>query len=363
MSLLYDDSQQQIATEAERVLTAGYAGAKLKELLESKGRFDEGFWATCIEQGWTALALPEEHGGLGLGLVELGLIAEQCGAVACGAPFLGSSYAAAQAILRYGDDTVQSDWLPKVASGEAKGTIAFAEGSDMLPASPALRLSNGRLSGEKPAVSGGGAADVAIVLASGEHGPVLAVVALDQSGVSRTVLDTFDNSRVAADIAFDGAEATALSGDGVAAARMILQLQAVVTAHEQVGGAQKMLTTERDYALTRKAFGQVIGSFQSVKHRIAEDYVLIELARANAIHAAANADSPDFGRYAAAARLSATEAYDTVSRDATQVHGGIGVTWEADLHLHQRRARTLAIEGGNLMFWEDELVDELGKGA
>jgi acyl-CoA dehydrogenase len=363
MSLLYDESQQQIANEAERVLAAGYSGAKLKELLEAKGRFDEQFWTTCAEQGWTALALPEEHGGLGLGLVELGLIAEQCGAVACGAPFLGTSYAAAQAILRQGDDATRAEWLPKLASGEAKGTVAFAEGQDMLPATPALRLSNGRLTGEKPAVPGGGAADVAVVLASGEHGPLLALVPLDQGGVTRNLLDTFDNSRVAADLAFDGAEATALDGDGIEAARAIMRLQAVVTAYEQVGGAQKMLTTERDYALTRRAFGQVIGSFQSVKHRIAEDYVLVELARANAIHAAANADSPDFGRYAAAARISATEAYDTVSRDATQVHGGIGVTWEADMHLHQRRARTLAIEGGNLIFWEDELVDELGRAA
>lgn len=363
MSLLYDESQQQIANEAERVLTAGYAGAKLKELLEIKGRYDEEFWSTCAEQGWTALALPEEHGGLGLGLVELGLIAEQCGAVACGAPFLGTSYAAAQAILRYADETTQSAWLPKLASGEVRGAVAFAEGQDMLPTAPALKLSNGRLTGEKPAISGGGGADVAVVLASGEHGPVLALVALDQPGVTRTILDTFDNSRLAADLAFDGAEAIALTGDGIEAARAILRLQAVVTAHEQVGGAQKMLTTERDFALTRRAFGQPIGGFQSVKHRIAEDYVLVELARANAIHAAANAESPDFGRFAAAARLSATEAYDTVSRDATQVHGGIGVTWEADLHLHQRRARTLAIEGGNLMFWEDELVDELGKAA
>ncbi len=363
MSLLYDESQQQIATEAERVLTASYSGARLKELLETKGRFDEAFWKTCGEQGWTALALPEEYGGLGLDLVELGLIAEQCGAVACGAPFLGSSYAAAQAILRHGDDATKTQWLPRLASGEIKGAIAFAEGQDTLPASPALRLSNGRLTGEKPAVPGGGAAEIAVVLASGEHGPVLALVSLDQAGVTRSVLNTFDNSRIAADLGFDGAEATALDGAGLDAARAILRLQAVVTAHEQVGGAQKMLTTERDYALTRRAFGQPIGAFQSVKHRIAEDYVLVELARANAQHAAVNADHPDFGRYAAAARLSATEAYDTVSRNATQVHGGIGVTWEADLHLHQRRARTLAIEGGNLIFWEDELVDELGKVA
>ncbi|HMO69645.1 MAG TPA: acyl-CoA dehydrogenase family protein, partial [Novosphingobium sp.] len=102
-----------------------------------------------------------------------------------------------------------------------------------------------------------------------------------------------------------------------------------------------------------------IGAFQSVKHRIAELYVLVELARAAAIHAAACDGTPGFLAAAAAARIQATEAYDTAARDAVQVHGGIGVTWEAGLHLHTRRARTLAIEQGNLLFWEDLLVSEL----
>src|SRR5690606_11418509 len=124
-------------------------------------------------------------------------------------------------------------------------------------------------------------------------------------------------------------------------------------------GAEAIMKLARDYALTRRAFGQVIGSFQSVKHRIAEDYVLVEMARANAINAAASAGTPAFARAAAAARITGVDAYDTVSRDATQVHGGIGVTWEANLHLHQRRSRSLAIEQGNLMFWEDRLVEAL----
>lgn len=362
MSILYDEGQQQIADEAAKLLAARYSGERLKALLETKGAYDEDFWSAAREQGWTAIAVPEEYGGLGLGLVEAGLIAEACGAVACGAPFLGTSFGAVQAILRHGDEATKAEWLPKLAAGDAIGTVAFAEGSDYLPATPALRCANGRLTGTKPAVPGAAVADVAVVLAAGDHGPVLALVALDGAGVARETLATFDNSRCAADVTFDGAEATVLdAADAIAAARDVLRLQAVVTAHEQVGGAQKMMVTARDYALERRAFGQPIGGFQSVKHRIAEDFVLVELARANAIHAAASADDAAFGRYAAAARLSATEAYETVSRDSVQVHGGIGVTWEADLHLHQRRARTLALEQGPMMFWEDELIDELVK--
>lgn len=360
MTILYDEQQQAIADEAARILAARTSGQHLKQLLETTGAYDQGFWETAKEQGWTAIGIPEEDGGIGLGLIELGLIAEACGAVAAGAPFLGTGFGAAQAILAHGDAAAREQWLPKLAAGEAIGAIAFAEGADMLPATLALRCVNGRLSGTKPAVAGGGVADVAIVLAQGEHGPVLALATLDQAGVTRTLLETFDNSRCTADLDFDGAEAIVLdAADARAAALDILALQSVVTAHEQVGGAARMMTTARDYALTRSAFGQVIGGFQSVKHRIAEDYVLVELARANALQAAASHGSPTFLRDAAAARLSATEAYDTVSRDATQVHGGIGVTWESDLHLHQRRARSLAIEQGPMLFWEDTLVDLL----
>ncbi|MCK9542863.1 MAG: acyl-CoA dehydrogenase [Novosphingobium sp.] len=361
MSILYEDYQTQIADEARRQLEAKFAPERLKELLETTGSHDEAFWAVCREQGWTAIGIPEEFGGIGMGLVELGLIAEACGAVACGAPFLGSGFGAGQAILAYGSDAQKAQWLPKLASGEAIGAVAFAEGRDYIPAQPGLRLSGGKLSGAKPAVPAGVKADVAVVLASGDSGPVLTLVDLNGAGVSRETLVTFDNSRLAANLSFDGADAQVLEGaaDAREAALEVLRRQAVVTAHEQVGGAETIMKLARDYALTRRAFGQVIGSFQSVKHRIAENYVLVEMARANAINAAASAGTPAFARAAAAARITGTDAYDTVSRDATQVHGGIGVTWEANLHLHQRRSRSLAIEQGNLMFWEDRLVEAL----
>ena len=119
----------------------------------------------------------------------------------------------------------------------------------------------------------------------------------------------------------------------------------------------------REYALTRRAFGQLIGGFQSVKHRIAEMYALVELARAGAMHAAARENEADFIAAAAAARIQATEAYDSAARDCVQIHGGIGVTWEAGLHLHMRRARSLAIEQGNIFFWEDVLVNFLTERA
>jgi acyl-CoA dehydrogenase len=359
MSILYDEGQKAIATEAKRVLEARILPENLLKLLEQKATYDPAFWDTAKEQGWTGIAIPEEYGGLGLSLIELGIVAQACGGVTSGAPFLTSSFGAARAILDYGSDALKAKWLPKLATGEAIGAVAFAEGQAPIPRRLSLRYKDGKLSGTKSAVSGAARADLVVALASHEGVPVLVLAAI--SAAAATTLATFDNSRCTADLIFDATPADILvSGpQALGAVLHILALQSVVTAHEQTGGAEALMLRARDYANTRRAFGQVIGAFQSVKHRIAELYGLVEIARANAIHAAAREGKPDFIKAAAAARLSACDAYDTAARDCVQVHGGIGVTWEAGLHLHMRRARTLSIEQGNMLFWEDILVDQL----
>ncbi|HKX90218.1 MAG TPA: acyl-CoA dehydrogenase family protein [Sphingopyxis sp.] len=364
MSILYDEGQQAIATESRRALEARVGKDDLLPLLQTSGKYHDGFWTTAKEQGWTALALPEAYGGLALGLVELGLIAHQAGRSLSGAPFLTSGFGAAKAIELYGNDDQKARWLPGLASGETIGAIAFAAGPDPLPATPPVTMNDGRVEGSAVGVSGGLFADIAIALVDEGGSPALAIVELN--GVERKAVDSFDNSRCIADLLLAGVPAEALVGGAPArtAALHILALQAVVTAHEQTGGAEALMEIARDYALTRKAFGQPIGAFQSIKHRIAELYGLVELSRANAIHAAAREGQDDFITAAAAARLSATEAYDAAARDCVQIHGGIGVTWEIGLHLHMRRARTLALEQGSSFFWEDVLVDRLaGEGA
>jgi acyl-CoA dehydrogenase len=355
MSILYDEGQQAIATESRRVLDARMDKTRLLALLEQVGVCDKPFWDTAVEQGWTALAIPEEHGGLGLGLTELGLVAQATGAATAGAPFLTSGYGASRALLA-GGDTV---WLPKLAAGEALAVVAIAEGSAALPPVPEVRFAGGKLSGTKPAVAGGISADIAVVWASGESGPVL--VLADLAGAARKPVNSYDNARLYADLVFSGTPATVLAEGGAARTLVldILARMAVVTAHEQVGGAEALLHIAREYAVTRKAFGQPIGAFQSIKHRIAEMYGLVEIARANCIHAAASEGQANFLIAAADARISATDGYDTCARDCIQIHGGIGVTWEQGLHLHMRRARSLAVEQGSLYFWEDLLVGQL----
>jgi len=359
MSFLYDDGQMAIATESRRVLDARMAKDRLLTLLEQVGSYDEPFWRTAVEQGWTALAIPEEHGGLGLGLIELGLVAQAIGAHTAGAPFLTAGYGAARALLHGSDETLKEEWLPKLASGENIVTVALADASAPVPPASRVRFDNNRLWGTKSAVVAGLRADGALVWA--QHGQEPALVLADLSRVVRNPVNSFDNSRLYADLVFDGSPAR-LVAQGDAARRIALETlcaMAVVTAHEQLGGAEALMMIARDYALTRRAFGQPIGAFQSIKHRIAELYGLVELARANCIHAAARDGQEDFLIAAADARISATEAYDIAARDCTQIHGGIGVTWEQGLHLHMRRARSLAIEQGNLLFWEDLLVEQM----
>ncbi|WP_296680381.1 acyl-CoA dehydrogenase family protein [Novosphingobium sp.] len=359
MSMLYDEGQQAIATESRRVLDARMEKARLLRLLEQVGEADQPFWDTAVEQGWTALAVPEAFGGLGLGLVELGLVAQAAGAATSGAPFLTSGYGLSSALLSSANVDLQTAWLPRLAAGEVTAAIAFAEGNTILPAAPAVSFADGKLSGTKHAVVGGAKAHVALVWSSGPNGPVLALA--DLASVRRSAISSYDNTRLHADLIFaDAPSSIVAEGDAaLAMARDVLARMAVVTAHEQVGGAEALLHIAREYAVTRKAFGQPIGAFQSIKHRIAEMYGLVEIARANCIHAAASEGQPGFLIAAADARISATEAYDTNARDCMQVHGGIGVTWELGLHLHMRRARSLAAEQGNLLFWEDLLVNQL----
>ncbi|THG37838.1 acyl-CoA dehydrogenase family protein [Sphingomonas olei] len=363
MSLLYDDGQLAIASESRRVLEAKVSLEAQLPLLETQGAYDTAFWAIAREQGWTALAMPERHGGIDLGLVELGLVALQAGRSLSGAPFVTTSYGAAAALLAHDHDPAIAEWLRRLASGAAIGAVAFAERGATLPLSSAVRFSGGRLSGTKPAVCAGLHADLAVVLACGDHGPALVLAPLE--GVTREAFDTFDNSRGTAHLLFADTPATSLAhGDAaIATAMKVLAEQAVIVAHEQTGGAERLMELARDHANTRHAFGSPIGAFQSVKHRIAELYGLVELARASALHAATRVGQADFLKAAAAARISATEAYDTAARDCIQIHGGIGVTWEGALHLHMRRARSLAIEQGNSLFWEDVLVNEMTKAA
>ena len=289
-------------------------------------------------------------------------------------PFASSIYLAAEALLQSADETIKRTILPDLANGSRIGTLALAEGGGVpTPGRLTAAVKQGRLSGTKLPVPDGMAADLGVVVALAEPGGDrvagrgdrvgLYLVDLTGPGVSRQAVNSVDPSRPQARIVFDGAAATAL-GDpatGWQDLSRLLDRAAVLMAFEQVGGAQAALEMARDYALERYAFGRPIGSFQAIKHKLADMYIATELARSNAYYGAwaLSTDAPELPVAAATARISATDAYHLSSKENIQTHGGMGFTWEFDCHLFYRRSKHLALALGSQRRWKDALITRL----
>ena len=225
-----------------------------------------------------------------------------------------------------------------------------------------------RLTGSKTAVADGGIADFAVVAvrtSTGQDagGISLCLVELNASGVSRQSVQTIDPTRGHARLEFSDVSAELLGsrGEGGAILRQVFDRAAVLTAFEQIGGADRSLEMARDYAMDRMAFGRPIGSFQAIKHMLADMYVSAALGRSNAYYGAwaLASGSSELGVAAAGARISATQAYQHCARNNIQVHGGVGFTWAYDCHLFYRRANLLAANLGSTSQWEDALIERM----
>jgi acyl-CoA dehydrogenase len=275
-------------------------------------------------------------------------------------PLLPSIYLAAQALSRFGDLAQKSRWLPAIAAGSVVAT-AFIE-TDRARA-PCLRVAGGRLTGRAAPVGAGIAAGVAIVEAASEQDRGVYLVDLTGAGVRRRLLRTIDDSRPQAELVFEAAPAEHLPDSTALSAEWLLDAAAVLVAFEQLGGAEACLEMARGYVLERRSFGRVVGSYQAVKHQLAEIYVAKELARSNAYYAAwaLAKEAPALKLAASVARVSATQAYELAAAENIQLHGGIGYSWEADPQLHYRRSRLLAQILGPIAHWQDRLVAALGE--
>jgi len=226
-----------------------------------------------------------------------------------------------------------------------------------------MRVEGGSLSGQKILVADGDTADQAIVLANDELGSSLYHVQLAHTGVSRSTASTIDPSRNFATLTFASVPAQRLGagGDGWQLLGQLLDRAAVLTAFEQIGGAQAALEMATNYAQERFAFGRQIGSFQAIKHMLADMYVDLELARSNCYYGAwaLSTGAPELPLAAATCRVSATKAYQHCAKNNIQTHGGMGFTWEFDCHLHYRRSNLLALTLGGPAVWKDKLVSQL----
>ncbi|MFC0284784.1 acyl-CoA dehydrogenase family protein [Camelimonas abortus] len=363
MNFDFSDEQKQLRDSARKFLEKQSPVSVVRRVLEGDEGYDVGLWKGLAEMGFTGAAIPEEFGGAGLGYLELCVIAEELGRSLAPAPFSSTVYLAAEFLLAAGTDAQKQKWLPKIAAGEAIGTFAHAEVPGEVTAERIrAEVKDGRLSGVKIPVADGAVADFAIVSARSGSGLGLYLVELAGPGVSREVVATIDPSRKHARVAFDGAPAEPLAAaDAQAVIDAVYDRAAVLIAFEQVGGADRALEMARDYALERIAFGRPIGSFQAIKHMLADMYVSATLARSNCYWGAyaLSTGSAELPEAAATCRVSATKAYQHCSANNIQVHGGMGFTWQFDCHLYYKRSNLLALTLGGLNVWENRLVARL----
>ena len=364
MNFDFSDDLKLLRDQAHKFLAERCQPAAVRKILESDEPYDKALWKDIAGMGWTGAAIPEEFGGAGLGHLGLCILAEELGAVLAPIPFSSSVYLASEAIMAAGSPAQKLHWLPKLASGEVIGTLALAEGAGHASLKK-LRttIRGGVLNGEKLPVPDGEIADFAVVVGQTDRGLGLALVDLRASGVKRHPVETIDPSRKHAHIVFENVPCDTLGVPGQAEVllRNIQDRSAVLLAFEQVGGAQRALEMARDYALERYAFGRPIGSFQAIKHKLADVYVATELARSNAYYGAwaLATNAPELPVAAAAARVAANEAFYLAAKENIQVHGGMGFTWAFDCHLYYRRAKLLALAIGSTRVWKDRLITQL----
>ncbi len=366
MNFDFSPEQQALRDQVRRLFGDGRVRAR--KLVESDLRHDAALWAQLVELGGTAAAIPEAQGGIGLGALELCVIAEEAGRSLAPVPFMSSAVYASEAV-KLGGGELADETLPRLAEGAVEGTVAFAESDGSWDARPLARVEDGMLSGVKNAVAdpGAGIAVVSARAAADGEGFGWWLVDLSGAGVERDVIPALDVVRRYARLRFSAAPARRLGrpGSGAEMTARLMDIAAIVTAFEQIGGAEAQLARCVDYAKTRKAFGGPIGVFQGVKHRLADIYVKIELARGHALYGAwaLSTDAADLPVAAAGARLAATEAFSFAAEEAIEMHGGIGFTWEDDCHLYYRRARMLALELGSRRRWAGRLVAGLAARA
>lgn len=369
MDLSLSDEQQQIAASAATFLQEASAMPAVRAASESASGLDSTLWSGMAELGWCGVHLPEEAGGLGLGLVELVLLQEQLGRRLACVPLFDSVALASTALRELPSSALAQQWLQVLASGDKKAALALSAEA-ILPKARARRSDSGwTLDGAWPQVGSAALADVLLLPAQGEAGEnLLFAVPADAAGLQVQPLATLDATRRMAAV-----QCTAVAlplenclGHGApldAVLARTLQWGAIALAAEQVGVAQQCLDLTLVYASQRVQFDRPIAGFQAVKHRCAQMLVAIEGARSAVYGAACMADTvPDAATllfHAAQARVAATEAAQFCAREALHLHGGVGFTWEFDPHLYLRRAQASSQRLGPVTWWLEQVAQQL----
>ncbi len=363
MNFEFGEDQNLVRDQARGFLAEHCPPAVVRRVLEGDELYAADLWQKIVEMGWTATVIPEEFGGLGLSYLELVVIAEELGRACAPVPFGSSVFLATEALLAGGSQAQKEAWLPKLAAGEAIGTLAYAEGGGQTTAAALqTKAAGGVLNGSKVVVADAQISQLIVVAAACDSGDgcALYLVPTDQDGVTCEPVNTIDPATNHANITLKDAQGELLGaeGQGWALLQSVLNRAAILYAWEQLGGSESCLEMAKEYAMGRYAFGRPIASYQAIKHKLADMYVKNTLARSNAYFGAwaLNTDAAELPLAAATARVGSTQAYYYASKENIQTHGGMGYTWEFDCQFYYRRSKVLAVAIGSEAQWQEKLI-------
>jgi alkylation response protein AidB-like acyl-CoA dehydrogenase len=357
----FSDEQELLRSSAREVLERECPMRLVRDLLDAAQSTSQSLWRTLADLGWMGLALPARYGGSGLGLVELCLVLEEAGRVLLPGPFL-SSAVAGLALVRAGDAEQRARWLPGLAAGRELATLALEDASGTASGEVPVAERDGsgfRLTGTRHFVPDAGVADLVLLSARNEdREPLLLLVETRAPGLEVRPVGFVDGTRKQADLHFHEVEIRPEQQLGCDGGGVALDLARVALAAECCGGAARVLDLSVAYAKTREQFGRPIGTFQAIQHRCADMLVRVEAARSATYTAAwaLDAETPDAHTTACMAKAYATEAFARVAGDGIQIHGGLGFTWEQDLHLYYKRAKASELVYGDVASHLEEIA-------
>jgi alkylation response protein AidB-like acyl-CoA dehydrogenase len=374
MDFAFSEEQEMLRSATREFLTRQCPPSYVRRMLEAEDAWDPEMWARLVELGWTALGIPEEYGGVG-GFLDLVVVLEEAGRALLPGPFFATMGLGVPALLEAGTAAQRQHALSKIAAGEARATLALTEPSGRWDADGisirATRSGGGwRLDGTKLFVPDAALATFTVVAArtgaSGPDGVTLFLVEERPPGMTVTALDTLDMTRRWYQVTFEGVELSAdavmgAAGKGWEPLRRALDWGEAALCAEMVGGAQWVLDTSVDYAKTRHQFGRPIGVYQAVSHKLSDMLLETESARSATYYAAwaVDADAPDRSMAASIAKAYVSDAYRRAAGNGIQVHGGIGFTWEHDMHLYFKRAKASEVTLGDATYHRELVAQAL----
>jgi alkylation response protein AidB-like acyl-CoA dehydrogenase len=378
MDFGFSDEQDMLRQTARAFLEEHCPTTFVRQMMEDDKGYSPDLWKEMAELGWLGLAFPEAYGGQGFGFVDLTVILEEMGAALLPSPFLSTVVLAGQTILIGGSEAQKKTSLPRIADGSLIATLAMTEPSgrfdaDGITAVKATPEGEGfSISGTKLFVPDAHVAEVMVVAARTKEagdksfGVSLFLVDSNSPGISVTLLKTMDQTRKQCEVVFDQVRVgrdrlIGMLDMGWPILQKVLNLATVSLCAEMVGGAQRVLDLSVAYAKERVQFGRPIGSFQAIKHKCAEMMLQVESAKSAAYYAAwaVDEDVPEAPLAVSMAKAYCSDAYRNTAGEGIQVHGGIGFTWEHDMHLYFKRAKYAEFTFGDATYHRELVAQEL----